>query len=336
VRVAVTVGVYNEEKRVGGLLDALRAQTRPPDQVVIVDDGSTDATREVACTWARRDSRVRVLAQENRGPAAARNVAWRAADADVCIFTDGDCVPAADWIERLLQPFADPHVGAAGGAYSTINTRSRLARFIGCEIAWRYRNVDGAIQVHGTYNLAVRRHVLEEVGGLDERYPKASGEDWDMTYKISRTHTIAYVHDAVVGHYHPERFWPYMRNQARRAYDRIKVYRDHPDRRSGDNYTPAVTKYQIAASGALAPSLVLLCPLFPGTWLLPAGLALFLLGTSLMPFPYIVRRDAAAAFVGVPVAFARNFAWFAGCLRGLSAFGFERPGRRSARSGDTL
>jgi glycosyltransferase involved in cell wall biosynthesis len=326
MRVAVTVGVYNEERRVGGLLDALLHQTRPPDEVVIVDDGSTDRTRALAEEGARKDARFRILGQENRGPAAARNRAWRSASADVCVFTDGDCVPEPNWIEELLKPLLDPTVGAAGGTYKTINTGSLLARFIGWEIAWRYRNVTGQIQVHGTYNLAVRRSVLEQVGGLDESYPKASGEDWDMTYKISKAHRIIYVPTAIAGHYHPERFWWYMRNQARRAYDRIKVYRNHPERRAGDNYTPAFTKYQIAASGALVPSLVLLYPFFPASRLLPAGLALFLLWTALLPFPYIFGKDKAAAFFSIPVQLARSFAWFAGCVRGVIEFGMRTPG----------
>ncbi len=324
MRVAVTACLYNEETRLGGLLAALLRQTRPPDEIVLVDDGSTDGTRALVERWARQDARIRLLAQPNRGPAAARNRAWRSAQADICVFTDGDCVPEPDWLERLLEPLCDPCVGASAGTYKTINTDSRLARFIGWEIGWRYRNVTGEIQVHGTYNLAVRRCVLEEVGGLDESYPKASGEDWDMTYKISRAHKIIFVPSAVVGHYHPERFGWYMRNQARRAYDRIKVYRDHPDRRASDNYTPAVTKYQIAASGALVPSLVFLYPFFPGHHLLPAALALFLVATALLPFPYVFAKDRAAALVGVPVQLARNFAWFVGCVRGVMEFGIGK------------
>jgi hypothetical protein len=116
-----------------------------------------------------------------------------------------------------------------------------------------------------------------------------------------------------------------MRNQARRAYDRIKVYRDHPERRERDNYTPAVTKYQIAASGALMPSLIFLYPFFPGNCLLPVGLALFLLWTALLPFPFIFGKDKPAAVLSIPVQLARNFAWFAGCIHGVVTFGTKKP-----------
>jgi len=319
--VAVTVGVYNEEKHLRPLLDALVQQTRPPDEIILVDDGSTDNTGAIIRGFAQDRPLVRYFRQENAGPAAARNRAWRNSRGDICVFTDGDCLPEPNWLEEILKPFADGNIGAVAGTYKTLNTDSTLARCIGLEIAWRYREVQGEIDVHGTYNLAVRKKILEEVGGFNEEYREPSAEDWDLTYKISKNHPIIYWPAAVVGHHHPEGFWRYLKNQVRRAYDRVKLYQDHRDKRQGDTYTPGIIKYQILAAGALAPSLILFLPLFPSSFLVPLALVAFLLYTSLLPFPYLFRRDPRAALLSIPVRFCRNFAWLLGLAQGILRFG---------------
>jgi glycosyltransferase involved in cell wall biosynthesis len=321
MKIAVVVGVYNEEKHIADLLEALLNQNRLPDEIVIVDDGSKDKTAEIIKDCASKNPIVKYIYQKNSGPAAARNNAWKNSTADICIFTDGDCVPEKNWIQELIKPLDDEKVGGVAGAYKTINKESILARFIGLEIEWRYSKVKNEIQAHGTYNLAVRKKVLEEIGGLDESYPVPSGEDWDMTYKISKRYELIFVRSAVVGHYHPEKFWWYMKNQVRRAFDRIKVYKDHPEMKKGDNYTPPYTKYQILSSGLFVPSLILFFPLFKFSFVLPIAVFLVMMTTTLIPFPYFLKKDIAVAFYSIPIQIARGIAWFVGILKGIINFG---------------
>lgn len=324
MRVAVVTGVYNEEKTIGALIESVLGQTRLPEEMVIVDDGSNDRTPEVIKEYLDKSDFIRCIHQKNTGPAKARNRGWKSAGADVCIFTDGDCVPGNYWIEELLKPFADPEVGATAGTYKTLNYKNVLAKFIGLEIEYKYRNVCGTVDAHGTYNLAVRKNVLEEVGGLDESYPEPSGEDFDMTYKISRKHKIIYVPGAVVGHYHPEDFWWYMKNQVRRGFDRIKLYNDNPEKSGGDVYTGRVVKYQVWAAGLLLPSLLLAFPVFKFSFLIPSFLAAFLFLIMLPFFAYLLQKDPKVALVSIPVVLARNYAWFWGMLKGLRTFGVKK------------
>jgi len=334
MKVAVVSAVYNEEKQVGLLLESLLTQTRVPDEIVMVDDGSTDQTAWLIECCARHYPSVRLIRNTNQGPAASRNIAWRAAHSDIVIFTDGDCVPNHDWVEKILTGFVSENgavpttvdqrktqVGAVGGTYRTLNDHSILARFVGYEIAWRYRNVYGEIDAHGAYNLAIRKKVLEEVGGFDESYKTPSGEDWDLTYRISRQYKILFVPEAIVAHAHPEAFWPYMRNQVRRGFDRIKLYNDHPEKRGGDAYTGGIVKYQVLAAGLLPFSLCLLP--FRGLCAVPVGLFLFLFCSCWNSFGFIFLRDPAAAFYGIRVQFFRCFAWAWGALRGVLRFGFK-------------
>lgn len=317
MKVAVTVGVYNEEHHIMELLDALLGQTRLPEEIIFVDDGSRDKTCEIIKSYSIKNPTIRYIYQENAGPAAARNKAWKNSTSDICIFTDGDCVPSPDWIERLLVPFSNPAVGATAGTYRTMNDKFLLARFIGLEIAWRHSSYKETIDVHGTYNLAVRKTVLEEVGGLDESYPKASGEDWDMTYKISRKYKIIFVSEAIVGHYHPDDLWWYTKNQVRRGFDRVKVYNDHPGLKKGDVYTPWYIKYQVLAAGVFLLSLIFILPFFRFSYLLPAMILLFLVATTLPSTAYFIKRDRKVALYSIPIQIARNFAWAWGLAKGI-------------------
>ncbi len=321
MKIAVVSAVYNEDKSVGRLIESLLIQTRMPEEIVLVDDGSKDGTAGVIEGYAKRYHLIRLIRNSNQGPAASRNIAWRAARADIVIFTDGDCVPAKDWIEKLLLPFTSDDIAGVAGAYRTFNEENVLARFVGHEIAWRYRNVRGAVDAHGAYNLAIRKRVLEELGGFEESYKAPSGEDWDLTYRISRRYKILFTPDAVVAHAHPESFWPYMKNQARRGFDRIKLYNDHPDKRVGDVYTGGLAKYQVLAAGLLPLSLLLW--LADSLRVVPELLFLFLFLSCWKSFGFIFRRDPSVACYGILVQFVRCFAWAWGAVKGVLRFGFK-------------
>lgn len=324
MKVAVAIAAYNEEKDIAAVIKALLKQKFKPTQIVIVNDGSKDRTDEIIRSFSSRHRFIKYIAQENAGPAVARNRAWRNTrkDIDIVAITDGNCVPEPNWLEELVKPFSDPKVGAAGGTYKTLNPENLLARFFGMEVAWRYRNIKGEIDAHGTYNLAIRKKVLEEVGGFNEKYRKPSGEDWDLTYKISRKHKIIYVPKAVVGTHHPEKVRSYLKTQVRRAYDRIMLYNEHATRGSKDNYTGWYVKYQVWLSGLLFPSLIFLYPFFNFSWTIPTLIFSLVFATLLIPFPYFITRDVAVALFSIPIQFLRAIAWFIGMIKGMYKFGF--------------
>jgi cellulose synthase/poly-beta-1,6-N-acetylglucosamine synthase-like glycosyltransferase len=319
MRIAVTSAVYNEEKNIARFIEALLNQSFSADEIIIVDDGSTDGTAEIIKKYATEHESVQYYFQENKGPATARNLAWKKSTSEFCLFTDGDCIPEPDWIENLIPAFDDSDVGAVAGTYSTLNPENFLASFIGYEIEWRYRNIKAEVNAHGSYNLAVRKSVLEEIGGFREDYPKPSGEDFDLTYKISKRYKIIFVREAVVGHFHPESLSWYLKNQARRAYDRMKVYRDHPDKQQSDTYTGSLPKFQALGAGLLI-FLVFLSThssFFDGFTNL-VFLALFISCSTEVPF--LLERNQTIAFISPFIIFLRSFSWFFGALTGWIKF----------------
>jgi glycosyltransferase involved in cell wall biosynthesis len=118
--VGIVVPCRNEAQSVCEVLDAVAAQDRPPDQVVLVDDGSTDGTAEAIAGWqrGRATPAVQVIAGPGRGVAAAVNAGIAALRTEIVLRLDGHCRPAADYVRRVVALSVQSGVGVAGGAWT--------------------------------------------------------------------------------------------------------------------------------------------------------------------------------------------------------------------------
>lgn len=104
MRVSVIVPVLNEREAIGPLIEALSAQTRRPDQILVADGGSTDGTKEVVEQLSRQHPELALV--EGPGSIAAnRNAAIRVATGEVIACTDAGCFPEPQWLEALTEPF---------------------------------------------------------------------------------------------------------------------------------------------------------------------------------------------------------------------------------------
>lgn len=230
--VTIVVPAYNAAATLEACLDACLRQTHADLEVIVVDDGSTDDTRNIA-----ESKGVRCESQEQAGPAAARNRGASIARGGIIAFTDADCVPHADWVERLLEGFDSEDAGAVGGTYGMINSDRLLPRIIHEEIAFRHARLRREVDFLGSFNIACRREAFEAVGGFDETFKEASGEDNDLTYRMAQAGwRLIFAPEAVVDHHHPQQLGPYLRRQARHGFWRVKLYAKHPKRTGGDRY----------------------------------------------------------------------------------------------------
>src|SRR5205823_2076845 len=119
VTIGIVIPCRNEAHWITEVLDALIAQDRRPDDVVVVDDGSSDGTAQVVEQWGSRHPQltVRLVAGPARGVAAAVNAGIAALATDVVVRLDGHCRPAADYVRRTAALAIEPGVGVAGGAW---------------------------------------------------------------------------------------------------------------------------------------------------------------------------------------------------------------------------
>ncbi|MDI3408037.1 bifunctional polysaccharide deacetylase/glycosyltransferase family 2 protein [Streptomyces cavernicola] len=187
--VTVLVPAYNEEAGIGGTLRSLLASTHRQLQIIVIDDGSSDRTVEIAHEYADRDPRVQVICQPNAGKAAALNHGLKYARCPYVVMVDSDTVFEADAIERLVQPLAHPAVGAVSGNTKVGNRRRFLGRWQHLEYVFGFnldRRMFEVLECMTTVPGAIgafRLDALMGVGGLSE---DTLAEDTDLTMALWR------------------------------------------------------------------------------------------------------------------------------------------------------
>jgi len=313
LKVSIVIPAYNAVATIHRAIDGALSQEHPDKELVVVDDGSTDGTGELV-----RRLGVRCITQKNAGPAAARNAGWRASSGDVVVFTDSDCEPLPGWLDALLKGFEGEGVGAVSGTYGIANPEGMLPRLIHEEIRERHSGYGGTVRFFGSYNVAIRRSVLEQTGGFDETYRRASGEDNDLSYRVLKLgHQIAYAPDALVAHHHTERLRKYLREQYAHGYWRMKLYRDHPDMAGGDDYT----KLKDVMEPPLALLSLAALPVLP---ILPATVSMLAVLMFLIQLPAAFKltlsRRSPVYLLLAPVTFLRGYARGIGLLSGFVRF----------------
>lgn len=189
---SVVVPTYERPRKLAQTLESVCEQTTDEYEILVVDDGSeSDEQAEVLELYGER-ARVKVFRQANAGPAAARNRGWRNADGDVVLFTDDDCIVPEDWVEALTEAF-EHGVAAVGGDLvpcANLLDTNRFAKAHRLRDRINYENPKHPVRGHeglnvgGTANVAYRRSVLEGVGGFDESFPLAAGEDADLQRRV--------------------------------------------------------------------------------------------------------------------------------------------------------
>ena len=159
-----------------------------------------------------------VVAAAGLSPAAARNAGWRRSAAEWVAFLDDDVVPAADWVDRLVEDLRGLPTGVAG-------SQGRIRVPLPADRAptdWE-RNVAGLERARwATADMAYRRAVLEELGGFDERFPRAYREDADLALRARRAgYSLRRGRRLVVHPVGPAGFWVSVAKQAGNADDAL-------------------------------------------------------------------------------------------------------------------
>jgi GT2 family glycosyltransferase len=231
-RVSVVVPVHNGASTLAGQLDALTAQLDEADfEVVVVDNRSTDATAEVALTYAARFPSVRLVrAGQGASVAYARNAGAAAATGDLLLFCDADDVVRPGWVRAMASALV---------AADLVGGRLDVTRINTPEVqSWTWHPPDDALAVSMKYlpyatgaNLGVRRSVWSELDGFDETFV-GGHEEVDFAWRAQGAgYTIAFVPDSVVDYrLRADRRGVYrQRFSYGRTYAQLyQRFRDHP------------------------------------------------------------------------------------------------------------
>jgi O-antigen biosynthesis protein len=227
-RVSVVVCSYNAERTMEACLASLEKLHYPDYEVVVVNDGSTDRTLEIA----QRFPYCRIISQENKGLSVARNVGAEAATGEIVAYTDSDCVADPDWLTYLVAKMETAQLVACGGPNFPPPEDSLVPAAVAVSPGGPTHVLlsdDVAEHIAGC-NMAFRRDVLLRLGGFDPVY-RAAGDDVDICWRFQdEGYTIGFSPAAVVWHFRRNTVRAYIGQQ--RGYGKAEalVYSRHPFR----------------------------------------------------------------------------------------------------------
>ncbi len=185
MKVSVILPAYNAERTLEEPLESLLAQTHGEWEAIIVDDGSSDGTLALARDYADRDSRMRVLTQENSGVCVARNAGIAAARHDWLLFLDADDTIAPEHLELMTGALArDDSLDAVRCGWCSVTPRGYRTSISTPKTTgdlFEELAVDWQFAIHAC---VVKKSLVEEVGGFEPGL--TTSEDWDLWQRVAR------------------------------------------------------------------------------------------------------------------------------------------------------
>ncbi|MEU6201241.1 bifunctional polysaccharide deacetylase/glycosyltransferase family 2 protein [Streptomyces sp. NPDC047061] len=226
--VSVIVPAYNESAGIEAAVRSLVASDHPVE-IIVVDDGSTDGTADLVESLGLPG--VRVIRQRNAGKPAALNTGLAAASCDLVVMVDGDTVFEPDAVRTIVQPFADPGVGAVSGNAKVVNRGGLLGRWQHIEYVVGF-NLDRRLfdlaecmpTVPGAVG-AFRRRALLALGGVGDA---TLAEDTDLTMALCRAGwRVVYEEGAVAWTEAPASLGALWRQRYRWCYGTLQAMWKH-------------------------------------------------------------------------------------------------------------
>jgi len=246
VRLTVIVPTYNRSDLLGRSLRGLLDQTAAPGdyEIVVVDDGSTDDTPAVVAAVGAPEDRLRHFRQENKGPAAARNLGVRQARGQIVLFTGDDCLPDEHLVAEHLRAHSEARSTGSGQAgdvgvlglvkwHPEIEITPFMAYLeSGPQFGFNQIADPEHVSIWHFYtaNCSVQRHWIEQVGGFDEDFKHAAFEDVELAYRMKqRGLRIIYRPSAKTYHHHPTTFERHLARQRIIGQSAALFYRKCPE-----------------------------------------------------------------------------------------------------------
>jgi GT2 family glycosyltransferase len=243
----------------------------PAFELIVVDNGSSDGTRDYLERLAERDGRVRVIRNdENRGFAPAANQGLADAHGATLVLLNNDAVVPRGWLTRLERHLLHERIGAVGPVTNRIGTDAEIdveyttyGEFLDCaaEIAERHSGGRRGVQMLAMFCLATRRNVVERIGPLDERFELGMFEDDDYAERLKHAgYRLACAEDVLVHHFGEASFGhlfangerdALLRANQRRFEEKWDVRWEGHDRQPSEPYSELVARIQARVKESL-------------------------------------------------------------------------------------
>ncbi|HEY3132492.1 MAG TPA: glycosyltransferase family 2 protein [Acidobacteriota bacterium] len=239
---SVIIPTYNRAGILVKCLTALEHQTTPEEfEVLVVDDGSTDRTPQLLAQWQSNRYRFRFLRQQNKKPAAARNLGMNQATGDFILFLGDDIIASPQLIAEHKQGHDRAGDDAAVLGYTVWSSELRVTRFMRYlgEHGWQFGYalirdpMDLPFNFFYTSNISLSRLLMERVGKFDESFGTAGWEDTEYGYRLKKEGgKIIFRREALAEHLHFTTFQSFCARQFRVGRFAPYFYKKHPELRN--------------------------------------------------------------------------------------------------------
>ncbi len=225
--VSVIVCAYNAADTLEECLKSLVAQTYPDYEIIVINDGSKDATGDIARRYP-----VRLIEIANGGLSAARNLGLANATGEIVAYTDADVRADEDWLRYLVRPMIDGDFSGSGGPNVVPHDDPWVAQCVARAPGGpTHVLLDDRVAEHVPgCNMAFRRDALAAVGGFNPVYLRA-GDDVDVCWRLqAKGYRIGFAPSALVWHHHRSSVKAYWRQQV--GYGEGETWLDahHPEK----------------------------------------------------------------------------------------------------------
>ncbi|MFH1606551.1 MAG: glycosyltransferase [Nanoarchaeota archaeon] len=196
MKISVYIPCYNSEKTIEQCIKALKKQSSKPAEIIVIDDGSTDATKKIAL-----EQKTKVIShKKNLGIATARNTALKHAKHEFVAGIDSDAIADKNWLKNLYQTMKKEDAVLIGGQVNEqVKTLADKWRSIHMNQSWGKKKIINPKYVSGNNFLSVKKTILE-IGGYNTKY-KTNYEDVDISKRLKKAnHKIIYEPKAKIQH----------------------------------------------------------------------------------------------------------------------------------------
>jgi GT2 family glycosyltransferase len=227
-KVSVVVASYDGSRTLGACLESLRRLNYPDYEIILVDDGSTDTTRQIASV----NPKVRYFRHEkNLGLSVARNTGIAAATGEIVAFTDSDCRADEDWLYHLVGALLENEFAGMGGPNLLPPDDSPVAAAVMVSPGGpaHVMLTDRQAEHIPGCNMAFYKWVLDDIGGFDPIFMRA-GDDVDVCWRVQQAGwKIGFCPAAFVWHYRRSTVGAYLRQQQGYGEAEAMLVRKHPE-----------------------------------------------------------------------------------------------------------
>jgi GT2 family glycosyltransferase len=232
--ISVVICSYNGSRTIRQSLEALQKVQYPKFEVIVVDDGSKDATPQIASEF-----NVRLLRQGNAGLSAARNTGWRAAKGEIIAYLDDDASPDPHWLQYLASAFMVGNDVGIGGPNICFEQDSFIAHCVDHAPGnpTHVLLTDRVAEHLPGCNMAFRKSALEAIGGFDPTF-RIAGDDVDLCWRLQeRGWTLGFHPGAMVWHHRRGTIKTYWRQQLNYGRAEAMLERKWPEKYNAFGHT---------------------------------------------------------------------------------------------------